>query len=890
MRTAALMACLAVVAGTVGLGAQEVTGSLQGRIRNAAGQPQAGVMVRVSGPDLMGWKTTETNIRGGFEVTGLPPGEYTVALRKVGVRPVEVRHVVVALGRTSSLGVITMGGATVELEPVVVIADPVSLDPVHTNVGATLDSRDYEGLPADRDYRSLMTILPHVTTSGRGDPANVAGSTGLENQYFIDGVNVTSPFNASSGTALPYNFVRAVEVKEGGYEAQYGKALGAVVNAVTYSGTDTFEGSAFTFVSPGGLSAASKVLPTLERAGAVDYDLGIRLGGPIHRGRLWYSVAYNPRVSRVSTTIPGLGDFADRETTQLFAGKATWQPSPAAPLIELSLFGDPSVHHRVAVPSPSAGTAGNADPFLGRLTGGGITGALRVTMPVRAHLRLEGRIAHSAQRLYDSPESQGALLQPLYVDPVVTDSVSGGFGNDKRRDLSRWTVGAKLTWTAGTHLVIAGMEYEDNAARDAVVNNDITRYDTASYDWFQRQFAGRVHNRVPTLYLQDSWRVTPQLAISPGLRWSAQTFIGAMKETAQRFPNEWQPRLGISWMPTSSGRQRIFASYGRFYQQLPDYIAVLLYITNVGIDRFYASDPRSPASLPLDSAVYALRESDYAHSIPHLAAENIDEYTVGYERTIGSRTLLTVRGIRRHLRSSFGYGVIPPDTILVGTPGKGDLAVLPSPRRDYAGLEVSVAGYMTHLRFRASYVLSRTKGNYPGLFDADYGGTVGAAPNASGALQVPYQAVNSDGLLPNDRTHVFKVTAVYETAFGLSTGAFITLASGTPVSERGADPSAPYFSTLAPRFLVPRGSAGRTPSVWDLNARLSYRVPHTMGDPRFVLDLLHVGNPQRPVWLDEQHFFSTDTSGAQTAPNAHYLQPLAYQPPMAVRLGMEIEF
>ena len=51
-------------------------------------------------------------------------------------------------------------------------------------------------------------------------------------------MNVTSTLDASTGTSLPYNFVRAVEVKAGGYEAQYGKALGAVVNAVTYTGTN----------------------------------------------------------------------------------------------------------------------------------------------------------------------------------------------------------------------------------------------------------------------------------------------------------------------------------------------------------------------------------------------------------------------------------------------------------------------------------------------------------------------------------------------------------------------------------------------------------------------------------------------------------------------------
>src|SRR5439155_1473131 len=79
----------------------------------------------------------------------------------------------------------------------------------------------------------------------------------------VDGVNTTPPhFQGSlpvASFALPYNFVRAVEVKEGGYDARYGRALGGTVNAVTYSGGNRFEGDVFAFFTNSGLTGPGRI-------------------------------------------------------------------------------------------------------------------------------------------------------------------------------------------------------------------------------------------------------------------------------------------------------------------------------------------------------------------------------------------------------------------------------------------------------------------------------------------------------------------------------------------------------------------------------------------------------------------------------------------------------
>ena len=288
----------------------------------------------------------------------------------------------------------------------------------------------------------------------------------------------------------------------------------------------------------------------------------------------------------------------------------------------------------------------------------------------------------------------------------------------------------------------------------------------------------------------------------------------------------------------------------------------------------------------MDATTY---EKDFARSIDGLKVEHVDEFTLGYERVLGSAVKLTARGIRRELHSAFlvgiaGFDISGKPTLVIGTPGKGNFAFLPSPRREYTALELGVEGDSRRLRYRASYVLSRTWGNYTGLYSSD---EAYPSPGANGSFFWPYQAANSTGLLANDRTHVVKLTAAFRAGVGLVAGTFVTWQSGTPLNEFGAGPSGPG----APAFLAPRGSVGRTPAIWDMNLRLTYDTPWpTASRARLVLDVLHVGNPQEVVRLDQIHFQTLDANGVQTNENPRYLGPVAFQPPMTARLGLEMSF
>jgi hypothetical protein len=94
---------------------------------------------------------------------------------------------------------------------------------------------------------------------------------------------------------------------------------------------------------------------------------------------------------------------------------------------------------------------------------------------------------------------------------------------------------------------------------------------------------------------------------------------------------------------------------------------------------------------------------------------------------------------------------------------------------------------------------------------------------------------------------------------------------------------------------VPRGTAGRTDWIWDLNLRLAYDLSRLAGPgsrvrPRLLLDVFHLFGQKTPVYIDQVRYFGLDENGNQTAPNPDFGDVLEHQPPMAVRLGMEVSF
>lgn len=246
-----------------------------------------------------------------------------------------------------------------------------------------------------------------------------------------------------------------------------------------------------------------------------------------------------------------------------------------------------------------------------------------------------------------------------------------------------------------------------------------------------------------------------------------------------------------------------------------------------------------------------------------------------------------VQGVYRMLGEGIEDGYSDERQVFVlGNPGRSPLSEYPNLKRDYIALELVFQKVSSDpFNFSVSYVLSRNYGNYQGLFDSETG-SFGA--NITSSFEYPEMVENGTGLLPYDRTHAFKFYGSYLFTFGLSLGTFFSWMSGTPLNEYGIGPES--YGRI---FLQPRGTAGRTPSIWDLNFRLTYLLPQISEvdyQARLILDVFHVASKTVAVNYDQLHYLFVDENGNQIYPNPTYGRPTSYQPPMSFRIGFEVNF
>ena len=405
------------------------------------------------------------------------------------------------------------------------------------------------------------------------------------------------------------------------------------------------------------------------------------------------------------------------------------------------------------------------------------------------------------------------------------------------------------TYFYGHHTFKAGVEYEENVLDDFSEGSYILKFSDVLYEHLYWLMEAKVRNRVPSVFIQDSWSVSERLRLNVGLRWDGQYLIGAGDSVAQGITNQWQPRVGFTYQLGEPGTHKIFGSFGRFYQQMPLHGSSQGHVPMINWSSYYSVDPRTNPGA-IDSTLNFGSAGPVCGKVSDLEGEHFDEFSIGYERALGSRVKAGVRGLYRVLRQVYSSGFDWSVGFVGGNPGEPPLDFLPKPKREYLALELSAEGALSEKSsFGVFYVLSRNKGNYTGLFDQD--GQF-AQPGNNFGLQLAEQAPNSLGLMPNDRTHVFKLFGSYDFDFGVKAGAFFTWQTGTPLNEFGGS----SLGFGRPIFLVERGSAGRTPNLWDLNWRFTYvfHAAFASGlEPRLVLDLRHLGSPRTLVNADQWH-------------------------------------
>src|SRR3954469_332019 len=474
----ALMAMFAM-AFSSGVSAQETTGTLRGRIVDPQGLALPGVTVTVTGPQ--GVKSVPTEADGRFTLPFLTPGAYSVRAELQGFKAAEQRNVTVSLGQTVDLNLkMEIGGVT---ETVNITGRVPLIDTSTTTTGAVISSEFVTQIPVGRTISDVSYLAPGVSSSGSAGQQNpsISGGSGLENQYVIDGVNVTnqgygalgsySIIFGSLGNATPFDFVKEVQVKTGGYEAEFGQSTGGVVNVVTKSGSNAFRGSMFGYAQPtkteGNWTQTTSPNGTINIASTHVQDAGVEVGGPIWKDRVFFFGAIDPswdsRTSLVPTTPAGayplLATFpngADRNRKSLsYSAKGTFQLS-SAHRFDASFFGDPSsgengIQRGNALLKPN--TAG-----FSSIDYGGHNQTVRYDGVISNNFLLEAFYARALNRIIENPSVNQWSVTDL-TGPSSTVSGGIGFYEQGNRSLNN-QFAAKATSVIGAHQIRYGAEYD----------------------------------------------------------------------------------------------------------------------------------------------------------------------------------------------------------------------------------------------------------------------------------------------------------------------------------------------------------------------------------------------------------------------------------------------
>jgi hypothetical protein len=332
--------------------AQETTGGMQGTVKDPSGAVVTHAQVTLTAASLVGTKTSETDDNGYYRFANLPPGVYTLTITAKGFSTAKRDGVTIEVGHLPTIDValeVGTSGTVVE-----VTGEAPAID-VTTNTTLTNITQDVvQDVPHGRSFQSVIQFAPSArneplagsnpynggTGTGGTSPGNgsngssfgfsVAGGSDSENSYLVEGQETANLVGGFSHTNVPFDFIQEVEIKSSGVEAEYGGALGGVVNVVMKKGSNSYHGSVFAqfendalngspvayqrydpLGSPG-VTGTDGVNPVTDVAyqqyqpkkpKTSDVFPGFTFGGPILKDKVFFFVAANPEWTNLERKI-----------------------------------------------------------------------------------------------------------------------------------------------------------------------------------------------------------------------------------------------------------------------------------------------------------------------------------------------------------------------------------------------------------------------------------------------------------------------------------------------------------------------------------------------------------------------------------------------------------
>lgn len=606
--------------------AQETTGTIEGTISDTAGGRIVGASIQVSGNAYN--RTVMTDEQGFFRLLQVPPGRYKLTVNAANFSTIKQEELEVVLGRTTVTELALQPGS-VSAEVVVTGTDTLAIDPTNNKIQTSITEKQIDLTPKGVNFASILRISPATRPEPLNAGFQVDGSSGAENTFVVDGLEVT---NFRTGqlrniSNIPFEFVKEVQVKTSGFEAEYGGATGGVINVVTRNGSNEFHGQAgiqfetdslgfgatrpiqvadnanLQFIRPGKTNNTFLNPPDDEFTNVFP---SFSLGGPIVRDRAWFFTSYAPqffhttrrRIFQNGTSqdfeSDVRSDYAivrlDGAVTQNLRAFGTYNYTPQRENGQLLGF---------TVPTPSAT---NFDQRGGRVAAQNFT--YGATWTPTANLIISGRGGRNYLNEKDGsygipnalrircPNSTNAGLAGV----TAAGTCGAGFDNIGDNTVNGKDISIRHTFDLDASLIVsnlAGRHVFKGGYQFNRISNDVDQgfFNTGRIDYFFGQTSrgigggpgefgngqltrfgtvGKAESKNQGIYLQDAWQPFRRLTLNLGVRFEREdvpTFASSGERILFDFGSKPAPRIGGAFDLFGDGKTKVFASYSWFYDR-----------------------------------------------------------------------------------------------------------------------------------------------------------------------------------------------------------------------------------------------------------------------------------------------------------------------------------
>ena len=505
----------------------------EGRVVTPTRSPIAEARVTASGVQVF------TDLQGNFVLTLPAPGLYTVTIERGGFFPLRGHPVDPAEAQSAVFTLEPMREVTESIE---VGEKPLSVDMDTSTPKSTLGQHQIFNVPYPHtnDIRSALRVLPGVIRDQKGG-LHIQGGAEEQTLYTLQGFTLNDPLTGRFDTRFSVESVQSAELSNGVLPAEFGKGSSGALLIRSDTGADRFRYTATNF------------FPGFENRNGWtigDWTPRVNLSGPLARGRAWFSNSLDTQFLQgfVRDLPKGEDRTSSLRVSNLFNTQVNLSPSH---ILHSGLLWN-------QWNAPRTGLSA-LDP--------------RETTVDR---RSRQWFFHAKDQIY---LSSGALFEFGYAgNRTFGREIPQGWGrlqytpDGKRgfhfvdairkgaRDQFLANAFLPLFQKLGAHQFKAGLDLNRLAYYQDVHRSGYENYDERGRLLLRTEFQGSGelsrHNYEAALYIQDSWRLRPQLLVEWGLRADWDQLVRRWSPS---------PRLGLAWSPRWSPETKFYAGAGRIY-------------------------------------------------------------------------------------------------------------------------------------------------------------------------------------------------------------------------------------------------------------------------------------------------------------------------------------